>query len=423
MHEAIAASAGTGSTLAVLVLDLDRFRSINNRLGHAVGDRLLQAAGERLARQVMREGDMVARRAGDQFAVLLRESTPELAHSVAQRIALAFEQPLALDEHRLAVPVGVGIACWPEHADSADTLVHRAERAMLAAKRGRSGPLVYEPAMDDGSAQSLALLDELREALARGELRLHLQPKLSLATGGVAGAEALLRWQHPRRGLLPPEEFIPFAEQTGLVRELTLWVFEACARAWRELQAEDVDMVLSLNLSARDLLDAELPARLEKRLLEQRVPAEAFCLEITEGAFLDDPQRALATLKRLSLMGFKLSIDDFGAGLSSYAWLKQLPVDELKIDTAFVRNMDRDPVDAKLVRSMIELAHNLGFGVVAEGVENARTWELLRELNCEQAQGFHMGRPMPVEEFLAWSARWVDKRRLLGTAGSAGLLH
>ena len=153
------------------------------------------------------------------------------------------------------------------------------------------------------------------------------------------------------------------------------------------------------------------------------MPAEAFCLEITEGAFLDDPQRALATLKRLSLMGFKLSIDDFGAGLSSYAWLKQLPVDELKIDTAFVRNMDRDPVDAKLVRSMIELAHNLGFGVVAEGVENARTWELLRELNCEQAQGFHMGRPMPVEEFLAWSARWVDKRRLLGTAGSAGLLH
>ena len=180
---------------------------------------------------------------------------------------------------------------------------------------------------------------------------------------------------------------------------------------------------VAVNLSMRNLLDAELPARLEKRLLEQRVPAEAFCLEITEGAFLDDPQRALATLKRLSLMGFKLSIDDFGSGLSSYAWLKQLPVDELKIDTAFVRNMDHDPVDAKLVRSMIELAHNLGFGVVAEGVENARTWELLRELNCEQAQGFHMGRPMPVEEFLAWSARWVDKRRLLGTAGSAGLLH
>ncbi len=423
VQAAIASAQGTSTTVAVLMLDLDRFKNINAKLGYAVGDRLLKAAAERLARQVMREGDMVARRSGDEFAVLLRESTPELAQSVARRIAQAFEQPLALDEHRLDLTVGVGIACWPEHAADSDTLINRAEMAMVAAKRSHAGPLVYEPAMDDSSAQSLTLLSELRAAVANGELRLHLQPKLALATGTVAGAEALVRWQHPVRGMIPPGQFIPFAEQTGFIRELTLWVFEACARTWRELQAEGSDMVLAVNLSARDLLDTDLPAKLERRLLEQRVPAEAFCLEITESAVMDDPQRALATLKRLSLMGFKLAIDDFGSGMSSYGYLKQLPVDELKIDMVFVRNMDRDPVDVKLVRSMIELAHNLGLGVVAEGVENARSWELLRELNCDQAQGYHMGKPMPADEFLAWSARWVDKRRLSGMVGSAGLLH
>jgi diguanylate cyclase (GGDEF)-like protein len=405
------------------MLDLDRFKNINAKLGYAVGDRLLQAAAERLSRQVLRDGDLVARRSGDEFAVLLRDATPELAASVAQRIARAFEQPLSLDDHRLDLTVGVGIACWPLNADAADMLINRAEMAMYAAKKRHAGPQMYEPAMDDSSAQSLSLLSELREAIVRGELRLHLQPKLALATGAVAGAEALVRWQHPVRGMIPPGQFIPFAEQTGFVRQLTLWVFEACAKAWRELHAEGADMVLSVNLSARDLFDTDLPAKLESLLLQHRVPAEAFCLEITESAIMDDPERALGTLKRLALMGFKLSIDDFGSGMSSYGYLKLLPVDELKIDMVFVRNMDRDAVDVKLVRSMIELAHNLGLSVVAEGVENAKIWDQLRELHCDQAQGYHMGKPMPLEEFVAWSARWVEKSRLPGAAGSAGLLH
>jgi len=372
---------------------------------------------------VLREGDLVARRSGDEFAVLLRDATPELAASVAQRIARAFEQPLSLDDNRLDLTVGVGIACWPLHADAADTLINRAEMAMYAAKKRHAGPQMYEPAMDDSSAQSLSLLSDLREAVVRGELRLHLQPKLALATGAVAGAEALVRWQHPVRGMIPPGQFVPFAEQTGFIRQLTLWVFEACAKAWRELHAEGADMVLSVNLSARDLFDSDLPTKLEALLLQHRVPAEAFCLEITESAIMDDPERALATLKRLALMGFKLSIDDFGSGMSSYGYLKLLPVDELKIDMVFVRNMDRDPVDVKLVRSMIELAHNLGLAVVAEGVENAKVWDQLRELNCDQAQGYHMGKPMPIEEFVAWSARWVEKSRVPRTAGTAGLLH
>lgn len=423
VREAIAAAGARGKPLAVLMLDLDRFKNINAKLGYAVGDRLLQAAAERLQRQVLRDGDLVARRSGDEFAVLLRDAAPELAASVAQRIARAFEQPLSLDDNRLDLTVGVGIACWPLHADDADTLINRAEMAMYAAKKRHAGPQMYEPAMDDSSAQSLSLLSELREAIVRGELRLHLQPKLALATGAVAGAEALVRWQHPVRGMIPPGQFIPFAEQTGFIRQLTLWVFEACAKAWRELHAEGADMVLSVNLSARDLFDTDLPAKLESLLLQHRVPAEAFCLEITESAIMDDPERALGTLKRLALMGFKLSIDDFGSGMSSYGYLKLLPVDELKIDMVFVRNMDRDPVDVKLVRSMIELAHNLGLAVVAEGVENAKIWDQLRELNCDQAQGYHMGKPMPLEEFVAWSARWVEKSRLPGVSGSAGLLH
>lgn len=416
-------SASPARPLAVLMLDLDRFKNINAKLGYAVGNRLLQASAERLQRQVLREGDLVAKLSGDEFAVLLRDATPELAASVAQRIARAFEQPLSLDDNRLDLTVGVGIACWPLHADAADTLINRAEMAMYAAKKRHAGPQVYEPAMDDSSAQSLSLLSELREAIVRGELRLHLQPKLALATGAVAGAEALVRWQHPVRGMIPPGQFIPFAEQTGFIRQLTLWVFEACAKAWRELHAEGADMVLSMNLSARDLFDSDLPAKLESLLLQHRVPAEAFCLEITESAIMDDPDRALGTLKRLALMGFKLSIDDFGSGMSSYGYLKLLPVDELKIDMVFVRNMDRDPVDVKLVRSMIELAHNLGLAVVAEGVENAKIWDQLRELNCDQAQGYHMGKPMPLEEFVAWSARWVEKSRVPGTVGTAGLLH
>lgn len=422
VEQAIAA-ASPARPLAVLMLDLDRFKNINAKLGYGVGDRLLQAAAERLQRQVLREGDLVARRSGDEFAVLLRDAMPELAASVAQRIARAFEQPLSLDDNRLDLTVGVGIACWPLHADAADTLINRAEMAMYAAKKRHAGPQMYEPAMDDSSAQSLSLLSDLREAVVRGELRLHLQPKLALATGAVAGAEALVRWQHPVRGMIPPGQFVPFAEQTGFIRQLTLWVFEACAKAWRELHAEGADMVLSVNLSARDLFDSDLPTKLEALLLQHRVPAEAFCLEITESAIMDDPERALATLKRLALMGFKLSIDDFGSGMSSYGYLKLLPVDELKIDMVFVRNMDRDPVDVKLVRSMIELAHNLGLAVVAEGVENAKVWDQLRELNCDQAQGYHMGKPMPIEEFVAWSARWVEKSRVPRTAGTAGLLH
>jgi diguanylate cyclase (GGDEF)-like protein len=421
--QAIADAADSRAPVAVLMLDLDRFKHVNDVLGYPFGDLLLQAVGERLTQQVMRDGDLVARLSGDEFAVLLRSGDAALAESVAQRIARAFEQPLTLQEQKVDMGAGIGIACWPQHAADADTLINRAEVAMYAAKHRGSGVLMYDPALDAASAQTLSLLGELRQALEQGELRLYLQPKLALGTGAVVGAEALLRWQHPTRGLVPPMQFIPFAEQTGFIRQLTMWVFEASAQAWRDLHADGTVLVLSVNLSTRDLLDQDLPAKFERLLLKHRVPAEAFCLEITESAIMDDPQRALETLKRLSGMGFKLSIDDFGTGHSSFAQLGTLPVDELKIDRSFVMAMDGDPKQARIVQSIIDMAHTLDLTVVAEGVEDAKAWDLLRDLRCDQAQGYHMGKPMPANDFVAWSARWVERRRMPGAPAATTLLH
>jgi EAL domain-containing protein (putative c-di-GMP-specific phosphodiesterase class I) len=311
-----------------------------------------------------------------------------------------------------------GLAVWPHHAADADSLLNRAEVAMYQSKRQGVGPVLYDPAFDAASSQTLTLLSELRHAVDHRELRLYLQPKLALDSGHVVGAEALLRWQHPQRSLVPPMQFIPFAEQTGFIRTLTLWVFEEAARMWRVLNEGGQRLVISVNLSTRDLLDLELPQKFEALLVKHIVPAEAFCLEITESAIMDDPQRAMGTLERLSGLGFRLSIDDFGTGYSSLAYLKRLPVDEIKIDRSFVMGMEKDANDARIVRSTIELAHGLGLTVVAEGVENAQVWNLLREQSCDEAQGFHMGRPMPGDEFLHWSAGWTARQSAARLAAS-----
>ena len=417
------ADGATAPTVAVIMLDLDRFKHVNDVLGYRVGDLLLGCVGERLSQQMVRGDDLVARLGGDEFAVLLRRGDAALAQSVAQRIGSAFDEPLTLEEHTVDMGAGIGMACWPQHAADADTLLSRAEIAMYAAKRRTQGPLMYDASIDATSLQTLSLLTELRRAVDQGELRLYLQPKLMLDSGRVGGAETLVRWLHPTRGLVPPMEFIPFAEQTGFIRTLTIWVFEEAARHWLALQAEGISLVLSVNLSTRDLLDPDLPQKFDALLVKHRVPAEAFCLEITESAIMDDPQRALATLNKLSGLGFKLSIDDFGTGYSSLAYLKRLPVDELKIDKSFVMSMVEDLDDAKIVRSTIDLAHNLGLTVVAEGVENAKVWDALRDLECDEAQGYHMGKPMPATEFNAWSMAWIAKNRPRSAAHSAFMLH
>jgi len=404
VQQAIAEGAHTGQPLAVVMLDLDRFKHVNDVLGYAFGDRLLERVAERL-QSVVRDGDVVARLGGDEFALLMHRTDADLASLVAQRVTAAFEVPMTLDDHTVDLSAGLGIAAWPAHAADADALLSRAEVAMYAAKRHTAGAQVYDPAVDTASALNLSLLTELKRAVAGNELRLYLQPKIAIATGAVCGAEALVRWQHPERGLVPPMQFIPFAEQTGFIRQLTLWMFEQTAAEQVALALLGVRRV-SVNLSTRDLLDQELPEKLDAILRRHQAVADGFCLEITESAIMDDPQRAEATLNRLAERGFKLSIDDFGTGYSSLAYLKKLPVNELKIDKSFVMAMEKDAGDAKIVRSTIDLAHNLGLTVVAEGVENAAVLSLLHELNCDEGQGYHMSKPLPVDQFQDWVARW-----------------
>lgn len=403
--QAIAGSATSEQPLAVLTLDLDRFKHVNDVLGYAFGDRLLQAVAGRLSRQVRSPDDMVARLGGNQFAILLPCADASAAHDIAQRINQSFEEPLAFEDQTVDLSAGIGFACWPDDADDADTLLSRSEIAMYAAKRKLSGALQYDAAFDSASAQTLSLLTELRHAVEHHELRLYLQPKVSLHGQPGLSAEALVRWQHPQRGLVPPMEFIPFAEQTGFVRQLTLWMFDEVARLLADPRTQGLPLRVSVNLSTRDLLDPELSNRLADILVRHDVQASAFCLEITESAIMDDPQRAEAMLNRLSEQGFKLSIDDFGTGYSSLAYLKRLPVDELKIDKSFVMGMETGEDDAMIVRSTIDLAHNLGLTVVAEGVETAGILEHLRTLACDEAQGYHITRPLPVDDFLAWQAR------------------
>ncbi len=402
--QAIAEAGPPAQSLAVLTLDLDRFKHVNDVLGYAFGDRLLQAVAERLQRQVPGPGDMVARLGGNEFALLLLRTDAEGAYAVAQRINQSFEEALAFEDQTVDLSAGMGFACWPSDADDADTLLSRSEIAMYAAKRKLSGALRYDASFDLASTQTLSLLTELRRAVEHNELRLYLQPKVPLHGQAGLAAEALVRWQHPQRGLVPPMDFIPFAEQTGFVRQLTLWMFEEVARLLADPRTRGMPLRVSVNLSTRDLLDPELSTRLSAILARHGVPASAFCLEITESAIMDDPQRAEAMLNRLSEQGFKLSIDDFGTGYSSLAYLKRLPVDELKIDKSFVMGMETGEDDAMIVRSTIDLAHNLGLTVVAEGVETLAILDRLRALSCDEAQGYHISRPLPADDFLAWQA-------------------
>jgi diguanylate cyclase (GGDEF)-like protein len=402
-EQAIIAAKRHPADVAVLILDIDRFKEINDTLGHGAGDYLLSQVEPRI-RPVLREGDTIARFGADEFAVLLPQlDSADTAMSVAQRLRRALDQPILIEDLPLAVEATVGIAVAPEHADTAALLVRRADVALHVAKAARSGFEVYSAKIDAHSKPRLSLLGELRRGIADGELVLHYQPQLDARTCRLQRVEALVRWLHPTRGLLLPAEFLPLAEQTRLIRPLTQWVVERALDDWRRWQDEGLDVGVAVNLSARSLGDEELPVELATLLAEHGAPPGTLTLELTESAVMADPFRAASILGRLSRMGVRLALDDFGTGYSSLAYLKRLPVDELKVDRSFVAHMAADADDAAIVRSTVELARSLRLGTVAEGVETADAFETLRAFGCDGVQGFLFSRPLPAAEIGEWA--------------------
>lgn len=387
---------------AIAVLNIDRFAMINNALGHTVGDRLLKEIGQRLA-NVSPASTMVARLWGNEFAFLLGPNADEQAATAfAQEVLDTLRDPVLLEDQRLDVGGSLGIALAPRDGLDAGTLLRRAELALAMAKRQHLGHAFAADVGDEPAHEQLSLIGEMREALARGEFELFYQPKLDLASGAIQGAEALLRWRHPAHGLVPPARFLPFAEQTGFIREITPWVLEQAVRQIAQWHREGLGLVVSANLSTLDLLNPALVGHVQRLLAQQVFPPEKLCLEITESALMDEPELALSHLHRLSSLGVKLSIDDYGSGQASLGYLKVLPVNELKIDRAFVTAVADTPKNAAIVRSTIMLSHELGLTVTAEGVETADDLDWLGRNGCDTAQGYGIARPMPAREVPAW---------------------
>ena len=399
--EAIGRAAPHRRPLGVLLLDLDRFKEVNDTLGHHVGDLLLTQVAERL-RSVLRGADVIARLGGDEFCVLLTEADADDCVAAANRAQTALEEPFKLAGLELFVGASVGIAMYPNHADRPELLLQRADVAMYAAKRTHEHCVIYESHLDEHSHQSLALAGALRAALEARQLTVHYQPKADVRTGRTVGVEALVRWIHPDRGFIPPDEFIPLAEHTGLIGPLTELVFDLAIAQVQQWHAAGHHLSVAVNVSAGTVLAPDFVDGLRARLAVANLPARSLMLEITESQVMADPERAAAVLEALRELGVRVSIDDFGTGYSSLSQLKRLPVDELKIDRSFVFGMCEDPDDAVIVRSTIELAHNLGLAVVAEGVEDIGTWEELAHLGCDLAQGYHLSRPLPAADLTAW---------------------
>jgi diguanylate cyclase (GGDEF)-like protein/PAS domain S-box-containing protein len=405
IDHAIAARRNLDTRAAVMVMDLDGFKAINDSLGHAAGDDLLVELGRRL-KSALRTSDLVARLGGDEFGVLLpQESAPGDVRRAVERMQAAIELPIPVQGLELSLEASIGVALYPDDGKDVETLLGCADSAMYHAKAEKSGWAFYDSSRVRPDTGRLTLMGELRQALDRGELVLYYQPKAVLADGEVNSVEALLRWNHPVRGLVAPDDFIPQAQQTGLIKPLTLYVIDAALRQCRAWQDDGLRLAIAVNLSARNLVDADLPTQVAGLLERWSVDPLLLEFEITESAMLIDPPLTKLILEQLSAMGIRLSIDDFGTGYSSLAALKRLPVNEIKVDRSFVMNMAEDDDDATIVRSTIELGRNLGLDVVAEGVESQQVWDRLKDFGCTTAQGYYLSRAVPAHELQAWLLR------------------
>jgi diguanylate cyclase (GGDEF)-like protein len=398
-------AADAGSPVGLVLLDLDRFKEVNDALGHSFGDELLNQVAGRLAGNA-RDGELVARLGGDEFAVLVPAvADPAAAQAVGARVAEAFEEPFRVRGVLLDIEPSIGVALMPHHAEDVDTLLQRADVAMYQAKHGHTRVATYDQVTDANSVERLSLLTELRAALGEaGGLHLAYQPTVELATGEVVGVEALVRWDHPVRGLISPGDFVPLAERTGLIAPLTQHVLGLALAQCRSWLDAGLRIPIAVNLSARNLAEADLPARVLAALAEHGVPPELLTLEITESAVMDDPARAELILHRLVGHGVRIALDDFGTGYSSMVSLTRLPLAWLKIDRSFVSKLTQGGSAAVIVTTSIRLAHDLGLRVVAEGVETGDQLEQLRDRGCDVVQGYLLARPMAPEQIPAFAA-------------------
>ena len=409
LHRILSSGPLPGETVALLMMDLDQFKEVNDALGHHVGDNLLRSIGDRLTQEL--DDALVARLGGDEFAVLLAGLIDENeAMDVADRIRKTLAEPFVLEDVRLQSNASIGIALYPQHARDVSTLIQRADVAMYMAKRAGAGVAIYAAEHDRSSVERLTLIGELPDAAATGQFVLHYQPSVSLRTGKPVRVEALIRWQHPRLGLLAPDRFVELAELSGAIQPMTRWVIAEGLRAAEVWKAAGHDIGLAINLSVRNLYDPELVSNLESALEGHSLSPADLILELTETELMDDPSLAQEVFTALGNLGISTSIDDFGTGYSSLTYLRDLPLQEIMIDRSFVSEMHRRSDEFTIVRSMIDLGHNLGLEVVAEGVEHRDDLQLLRRLGCDLAQGYHFSRPLPLEELLVWLGEFEPDR-------------
>lgn len=400
LQQAILSARRRSGGVSLLWLDLNRFKEVNDALGYRGGDLLLQQLAERLS-GLLRQSDTVARVGVDQFAVLLPDGDATAAEVVAEKVVRLLESPFEIEGQQISVTGTLGVALFPDHGTESEVLLDRAEAAMTLAKRTQAEVAVYAPEQED-AGQRVVLMGELRQAIERGELVLYFQPKVHIPSGEVAGLEALARWKHPTRGLLPPAEFIPLAEHTGLIKALSATILAEAVRSQRLLADHGFNLPIAVNLSAHSLQDESLPHTIGALLQALSLAAGVLQVELTESAVMSDPKQATDVLTQLHDAGIHIAIDDFGTGYSSLAHLKRLPVDAIKIDKSFVRDMGHSDPDAFIARSVVELGHNLGIEVVAEGVEDQPTFDMLAQFHCDLAQGYLISRPLPFGQLLRW---------------------
>lgn len=384
-------------SLSLLIIDLDDFKEVNDTLGHLAGDNLLIAVGMRI-KGILRDVDTVARIGGDEFSVLLPNTNEENAVSTSKKIIDSLKDSIHIDNVDISVSASIGIAVYPEHGKDMHALLRHADIAMYVAKRHKLGFDVYNKDHDEHSITRLSMTKDFRDAIEHNKLDVHFQPIFDVQSNTIVGVEALCRWYHPKHGFIPPEQFITLAEQTGLINELTYWVLNKAishVARWHKINKE---LVVAVNLSVYSFKDPDFIKEILSALQRYNFPSNKLKLEITESAMMENPVQATEVLTTLHDMGIKLSIDDFGTGFSSMSYLKQFPVNELKVDKSFIIGMDSDESNIAIVRSTIDLAHNLGLKVVAEGIETEAIYTLLNKYGCNMAQGFHLSHPLPVEE-------------------------